>query len=484
MSHIENLAQFVVALEFNSIPIRVLDYTKIVIMDTLVCGLAAAKLPRSEINRRVAMELGGGVPHATVFGSRKKVSVTSAVYANAEMMNALDADDTFFNTAHFAAIVGAVALAESERHQRTGREFLMAFLAGFEVNARLNLASKLIDYDGEQFRWSPLVGTGTDSFGAAVTAACLNKQNIQQIRNAMGIVGWTAPAPKAANMATRKQFNSFKYAPYGCVAQTGVMAAALAQEGYIGELDVLDTKPGFFEAQGYRGAYEEFLDCSENRWWILETALKPFPSCRYTHAAIDAILAYQRERKISLNDIQQIEIMLNPIAYSTLFFKHPQPSISTDHLAPLHGAFNIPYVISLALLGYRRGPGWYMPEALNDATVWELAGRITTLPDPELEREWREAILNDPIHRPVVNRAKIVISTSGGKEVICSSLNQGDPWSAETRADWLWMHDKMHDFLEGVMPVVQQDKLFESIRSLESVENVREEISPMIEVMT
>ena len=152
---------------------------------------------------------------------------------------------------------------------------------------------------------------------------------------------------------------------YGSVAQAGLMASLLAQEGYIGEHEVLDSIPGFFEAQGYMGAYRELLDCASEKWWIMDTALKPYPSCRFTHAAIDAVLDFQKKHEVSIEDIDSIVIRLNPIAYSTRFFREPATSIAQDHRAPLHGAFNIPYITALALLGHRRGPDWYDPSVLN-----------------------------------------------------------------------------------------------------------------------
>ena len=480
----EKFADFVLSIKFPTLPRDVLDYSKIVFLDTLICGLAASRLERSRINQRVAKRL-GGPNESTVFGLHPLVASSNAAYANAEMMNALDADETFYNAAHFSAISAAVALAEGERLDAPGADLLCGYVAGFEVSARLNLASKLIVYKGDQFQWSSLVGTGADSFAAAMAAGYLAKLSREQLVHAMGLVGWTATAPKSANMPTRSAFNSFKYAPYGIVAQTGLMASILAQEGYIGDRDVLDITPGFFEAQGYFGAYRELLDCKDDKWWILETSLKPYPSCRFTHAAIDAVLHFQREFDLPLEAISKIEIKLNPIAYSMYFFHSPASSIPPDHRAPLHGAFNIPYITALALLGFRRGPGWYSPENLSDAAVWDLASRITTSQDEELSVEWRDAVLNTPVHRPRFNRAIVSITSNDGRcQSYASDYNQGDPWSDDTRADWKWLKSKMNDFMDGIMPVRQQDELFDIFRNLESVSSVRREISPLLTIGT
>lgn len=482
MGQLRIFSDFALSLDVDAIPSDVLDYSKIVFLDTLVCGIAAARLDRSKIIRRVIRRL-EGKQESTVFGLTRRVGAANAAYANAEMMNALDADETFFNAAHFSAIVTAAALAEAERVACRGVDLLCGFLGGFEINARMNLASKMMVFDDNEFRWSSVIGNGSDAFGAAVAAGYINKFTSAQMTNALGIVSWTTPTPKNPDMANRKEFNSFKYAPYGAVAQAGVMASLLAEEGYIGDHDVLDIIPGFFEAQGYMGAYGELLECKADKWWILDTALKPYPSCRFTHAAIDAVLLFQKEHGIGIDNIQHIGIRLNPVAYSTYFFRNSAPAITLDHRAPLHGAFNIPYIVALALLGRRRGPEWYSSDNLQDESVWLLAKKISTAPDEELAEKWRDDVLHSSIHRPRFNRALISILLDDGRRYdISSDFNQGDPWSPETRADWNWVKNKMHDFLADIIPLSQQENLLSTVMNLEAVENVREQISPLLEV--
>lgn len=480
MTTLQKFARFALDTTIDDIPPDVRDYAKIVLLDTLACGLAAARLERSRIAQRVAARFGGPA-EATVFGLQQRVAAVNAAYANAEMMNALDADDTFYNAAHFAAIVLAAALAEAERLGAPGAALLRAFTLGFEVNARVNLASALMEYDGGQFRWSQLVGNGGDAFGAATACGVLGGFSADTLANALGLAGWTAPTAKAANMATRTAFNSFKYAPYGCVAQVGLTAAALAEEGYVGEHDVLDITPGFFEAQGFLTAYRELLDCAPGSpWWIRDTALKPYPSCRYTHAAIDAVTEYRSRHGLEIADIDAIEVRLNPVAYAMHFFRHPSPAIAADHRAPLHGAFNIPYVIAVALLGRRRGPQWYDPANLRDPAVWELARRITTAPDPALAVAWRDEVLNSALRRPRRNRASLTLTVRGVEHLVESDYNQGDPWSDDTRADRDWVARKFHDFCADIMAPRQREALIECVWNLEDVDDVSRAITPLL----
>ncbi len=482
MSTIETFARFAVRTGSDAIPPEVREYARIVLLDTLVCGLAAARLERSQMAQRLAARF-GGPSEATVFGLAQRVAAVNAAHANAEMMNALDADDTFYNAAHFAAIVAAAALADAERMHLDGAGLLRAFTLGFEVSARVNLASAIMQYENGEFRWSQILGNGGDAFGAAVASAVASGLDERTLANALGIVGWTTPTPKATNMAIRREFNSFKYAPYGWVAQTGMVAAALAAEGYTGDTDVLDIHPGFFEAQGFLSSYPDLLASEPGRrWWIMDTALKPYPSCRYTHPAIEAISAWRAREALDPADIDSIVVRMNPAAYATCFFHSPQPSITPDHRAPLHGAFNIPYVLALALLGRPRGPGWYDAANLQDPAVWALARRVRTEPDPQLAVAWREEVLNSPLRRPQRTRASITLTVRGVEHLIESDANPGDPWDEATRADRAWVESKFHDFCADLVPRAQREALIAAVWDIEQVDDVARVLAPLLEV--
>ena len=76
----------------------------------------------------------------------------------------------------------------------------------------------------------------------------------------------------------------------------------------------------------------------------------------------------------------------------------------------------------------------------------------------------------------------MAITMRGECHEITSDHNQGDPWSKETRADWRWVKCKMADFLDGILSEQQQEKLFSLVRNLESVGNIKEQLTPLLEV--
>ncbi|KAB1152408.1 MmgE/PrpD family protein [Micromonospora sp. AMSO12t] len=474
------LARFATTTRDEDIPESVRDYGRLVFLDSLVCGLAAVRLRRSRMVQRVAARFGGPA-EATVFGLGQRVAAINAAHANADMMNALDADDTFFNSAHFAVFGVAAGLAEAERLHADGASLLRASILAFEINARLNLSTSLMAFSDGQFRWSPLSSHGYASMGTAAACAVVGGWEPERLTHALGLVAWLAPPAKNSYMAERRSFNAFKYGPYGAIAHAGMLGAALAEEGYTGDLDVLDRTPGFIEAMGFLGGERhEMVAGLGSTWWISETSLKPYPTCRFTHAALDAIRAFPSTHGVPVSQIESMEIRLSPAAYRTLQFREPAPQIPDTLVAPLDGAFNMPYAAALALLGHAPGPQWYDPQRLTDPEVWDLARRITTAPDPVLDAEWEADLREHPGGQIRRTRGALTIRAGGREYVVESDFAQGDPWDSATRADWDFVTGKLATFCDGILDAGTQEQLVEVVRGIEDVADVAETLSPLL----
>ena len=471
------LADFVHDTQFADLTPEVVDYTKLVILDTILCGIAAGGFERSAMMHAVVKQLGGPA-EATVFGLSQRVPAVHAAMANAEIMNLLDADDTFFTSSHFAAFNVAGALAEAQRQDRSGRDLILGTAVGFDVNARLNLASIVMgEAEDGSFRWSPVQGMGFAALGTAASAAAVRGDlDREQVRNLMGLAAWMAPTPTVNTMTERTEHLSFKYANYPGVAQAGMMALALAEQGYVGDQNCLDGD-GFVRAQGcLETDHELMLDELGEKWWILETCIKYYPSCRYTAGPIDMLRRLMHEEGLEAKDIERIEIGVHPMGYALRFFRSPATTIACDHRAPLNGAFNIPYVMALAALGRTPGPQWYAEENLKDPLVWDLASRIVTLEDESARDDVRRAFRESRIRRFRKTPASMRVRAKG-REFHCESeYADGDPWTPETRATWERVEEKFESFCGHLMDRSQIRALVERIRTLDRVEKVSSDL--------
>ncbi len=481
MTHtIDTLAQFAAESTAASIPMDALEYTKLVLCDTVLSGICTGGLERGDMARRLAQRM-GGEPEALVLGSAVRSSVLSAGYANADLMNLLDADETFFNGAHFAAMSFGPALAVAEQRRRSGADLLRAAAISFDINARLNLGTSLMEYDGDSFRFSQLSSHGYAALGAAVAMGLLTDQDSDQMADAMGLATWLAPTAKNGYMRSRRRFNSLKYAPNGQIAHAGMTASMMVAEGYEGDRDSLDTTPGFLEAQGYRGGDRSAITAGlGDKWWITETSVKPYPACRFSHAAIDAVRMLRRERGIRPEDIVGIDVALNPAAYSISQFREPQPSIADDHIAPFAVQFHMPTLVALALHDVPEGPMWHRPDAFAAAEVRALAEKVTVSEDPVLAEEWRATLTSGAGEKVRRTRGALTLHTAAGSERVETDFALGDPWEDSTRVTWDLLGTKLSAFADGWMESEHQRDLLEAFRTLDTLQDVATDLVPLL----
>lgn len=476
------LGTFITEQTYAKLPADVVDHTKLLVLDSIACGLGASRMDRTRIAHQVAARL-GAAPEATLFGMDGLVPAVHAAAANAEIMNLLDADDTFFNSAHFVILNVAAALAEAERLGARGAELVRAVALGFDVSSRFNLASSFMTFEDGEFRWSELFGSGYAAMGAAASAGVVAELSAAQMADAFALVAGTAPGARNSNMLVRREYGSYKHAPNYALTQSAMMAVLLAQSGFRGELDLIDLEPGFIEGQGFLTRdLARLTDDLGVQWWIRDSAIKYFPSCRYTHAPAHALETYMAQHDLKADEIEAVEVRLNPAAFAMSVFNDPETSFDAgDHRAPMQAQFNIPFVLANVALGNRPGPGWYTPENLVSAEVWALASRITTAGDPSLAEAW-DADINDGVGRPRRTRGSLTIRARGRVHEVEEEFAPGDPWSTETAPTWSRVEQKLRDFCHDLVPGEQLGRLVEVVRNLDSVENVRAELTPLLEV--
>ncbi|MCC6779855.1 MAG: MmgE/PrpD family protein [Hyphomicrobiales bacterium] len=473
----QRLADFVVDTPYEAIPAEVLDVAKLLILDSLVCGIAAGRAERTQMLHRVLERLGGS-EDATVFGLKRRMPSVWAAAANAEIMNFLDADDTFYNATHFAVFNVAGAFAEAQRLGATGREVIRAVALGYDINSRLELASRKIEVRDGKLRWSPVQCMGYAAFGTAASAGAVAGFDRERMRNTFGLCAWGAPTPTASGMHDRTAFNSFKCANNAAAAHAGMLSALLAEEGYVGDQDVLDINPGFLEAQGAVATDRELMmEGLGEKWWILEAAVKYYPSCRYTHGPIDAIRSLLQRERLKPEEIERIEVRINPMAHGMKIFSVPLSEIPRDHRRALSTEFNIPYVLALAALGRTPGPGWHTKENFEDPAVRALASRVHLALDPALADEAVRAVQETRIGRFPKTRRSLTIHARGREHVFEGDFASGDPWSEETKPGWDRVRQKLDEFCEEILPERARRELADRVQSLETVKNVSKELA-------
>ena len=171
-------AAFVANLKFQDLPDEALRIAKRCVLDGLGLMFAGSDQPCTNIVKRQSMGL-GIVPEATSLGAEAtKLAAPLAALINGTAGHAMDWDDTQLSVTpdriyglltHPTIPPLAAGLAVSEKIGKvSGKDFLTAFLAGFEVECKIAEAIRP-DHYKKGFHTSGTVGT----FGAAMTAGKL-----------------------------------------------------------------------------------------------------------------------------------------------------------------------------------------------------------------------------------------------------------------------------------------------------------------------
>jgi 2-methylcitrate dehydratase PrpD len=191
-------------------------------------------------------------------------------------------------------------------HGRTigGRHFLTALLKGSEAAFRVGRAAGPSHY--KIYQNSATCGP----YGSAMAAADLLGLDHAQTTHALGNAGTQSSGlwEYRDTGAMTKQLHA------GGAADAGIIAAQLAAQGFTGPLKILEGGRGFFRAACPDAKPDAVLRDPDGPWGLAGSSIKPWPSSRHTHPAIDAALALAaqcKERRIQTVEIETYQTALD-----------------------------------------------------------------------------------------------------------------------------------------------------------------------------
>ncbi len=371
MSHLSNaLGGFIAGTRYEDLTPAAIEMSKRCLLDAIGVSLGASGLGEG---CRAFVDLAlvqGGQPLCTLLGERQKVPPEAAALANGALAHALDYEDSHDGAlVHPNAPVVPAALAIAEAFGPvSGRDLIAAIAIGCDVSVRMALALRV---SLAEFGWYPPPILA--AFGATAAAAHLLRLDSRQVVDALSLLQCQSTcsneiihSPNSVVRAVRDAF----------AARAGVTSALLAQRGVTGFDAPLEGRAGFF-ASFARGQYDpDALTRGLGRRFEIENvSFKPWPSCRGTHAAIEAALNYRRVH--SAQDIRHVVIhggrMLTMLAEPIESKRRPATAIDAK--------FSLPFTVATTLVHGRVGLQSFLPQALADDDVLQLAARIEVRSD-------------------------------------------------------------------------------------------------------
>ena len=372
------VAEFVTNTQFEDIPAETIELGKKSILDGLGLALSGSKAETAPLILQYVASLGCGTMGASVLGSAEKLPARFAALVNGIAIHVDDFDDTQLAVAkdrvygllvHPTVCVLPAALAMAETTAKSGKDLLLAYELGVEVECKIAEAISPRHY-GDGFHSTGTCGV----FGS--TSACARLKGLDATRTARA---FAIAASQAAGL--RENFGTMmKPFQAGHAAESGVVSVDLAALGWTGAEQILEAQRGFFHAYG--GTYDPsaIVDHLGKPWTFQNpgVSIKPFPSGSLTHPGMTELLRLIRENSIRAADVAQIEVGTNHNMLNTLI--HHRPTTG------LQAKFSMEFCIAILLVDGKADQTKFTDAMVNRPDVQAMVARVRFYTDPEAEK--------------------------------------------------------------------------------------------------
>jgi 2-methylcitrate dehydratase PrpD len=370
------LAKFASDLHYEDIPADVREKAKIYILDSLGCCIGGYLTQPGKIVAELFTSM-GGVSESRILATGKKIPCLHAVYVNSYLSNALDFDDTFSTFAHPGGMIIPPALAVAEKVGGiTGRDYVAAVVAGYEVSLRVGMATA-----PSPERYKQAWGISTHQvFGSATVAAKLLSLDSDATAVSYGFAGNSAPVPHSRKLGAEVDERPFSWLKnnFGWASMGGVLAAFLTEKGFIGPCKILDGERGFWTMCGSDQCdFELMVNGLGETFLMSETSLKPYASCRWTHTTLDAIREILDKVPLNPEMVEKVHIRS--------FFEVSQKMNEKNPSNIVDAQFSVPFLVAVTIMGRSPHTGLHEQD-LRDPKVLALAERVSLAPDLEADR--------------------------------------------------------------------------------------------------
>lgn len=402
------LAEFAARLAYEDIPPAVLRRTEDLMLDCLASVLAGSSARPVQSIARFADSMGPASGPSENMVTRRSTSPLFAAMVNAASAHMVEQDDVHNGSVfHPAAVVFPPAIAVAQALGRSGKDLLVACVAGYEVGIRVG------EFLGRShYKIFHTTGTAGTLAAAAAVGRLLNL-NAQQMLDALGSAGTQAAGlwEFLRDAADSKQLHTAK------AAANGLTAAYLAHDGFTGAKHILEGLQGMGAGMSQDADPAKLTDKLGTRWTVLETSFKYHASCRHTHPAADALLHVVQEHNLSVADIASVAAHVHQGAIDVL---GPVTNPTSVH----QSKFSMGTVLGLIAQQRRAG----LPEfdaALNDPAIAAFRQLVTMDLDTEVDTAYPQQWIG-----------KVTVQTHDGRTFTARvDEPKGDPGNTLSRPE-------------------------------------------------
>ncbi len=346
MSIARQYAEYATGLTYEDLPPELVDHAKKLILDIIANSIGGHAWMDSGPKilagvRRLNRDQGG----ATVIATGEPMAPEWAALVNGGMAHSLDYDNHHAKgVIHSGSSVVNCALAAGEETGATGKELITAVVIGYEIANRLAMA--LGPHSSHEMGFHP-TGTCATFAGSAIIGR-LRGTGPDVIENAMGLNGSQAAGSMqyVVNGAWNKRMHP------GIAVHSAFMAAALAQEGFIGAAEVFEGEQGFLQGYALRPVPEMATATLGSEYETMNVAIKPYSLCRYTHQTLELLIGLARDEGLDSHDVERIHVEVP--TYGLQLVGSPIEA-KRNPTSAVDAQFSAPFAAALALTEKRAG---------------------------------------------------------------------------------------------------------------------------------
>src|SRR5215475_4058074 len=370
--HTRRIAEFVSGLTYERIPVEVRERIKLLVLDSLGCAIYGADLEWCRLLRETCAGL-DATRTTSVWGTAERLSSPHAALANGTQVQGFELDDVHRQgVLHVGAVTLPALIAVAESHaDLSGREFLAAAVAGYEIGPRVGKCMGQ-EHIGQGWHSGATVGV----YSAAAGAARALRLSADAAVHALGIAGTQSAGLMAAQYgAMVKRMHA------GRAAQSGLYGALLAKDGFTGIVDVFEAPYGgfctTFSRSQDRFKLDELSAGLGERFETLRIALKFYSCVGSNHTTLDAIRDIQRRRPFKLDEIAKIVVHGSQVTVDHVGWPYRPEGLTSAQL-------NLPFCVATLLLEGDVFVDQFKPEAVDDRARIELSRKVEVVHDPAI----------------------------------------------------------------------------------------------------
>lgn len=409
MSHTQDLAAFLADLNYEQIPGSVLDRTEDLFLDWIGSALASQNARPIPLFERYAQRMGPADGKARILVSGRGTSPYFAALVNGASSHLVEQDDLHNSSVlHPATVVFSAVLAAAQDLNKSGKDLLLASVAGYEAGIRIGEFMGRSHY--RIFHTTATVGT----LAAAVGVGKLLGFNKEQFINLLGNAGTQAAGlwEFLRDAADSKQLHTAK------AAADGLLAAYMTEDGLTGARNILEGDQGMAAGMSIDANPACLSDRLGTRWAVVETSFKFHASCRHTHPAADALLHLMQREGLSHEQIAKVVTRVHQGAIDVLG-RVVKPT--TVHQAK----FSMGAVLGLIAVHGSAQLIEFRDLALTDPAVDTFREKVSMELDPEVDAAYPGRWLG-----------RVIVTTTDGR-TLSAAIDEpkGDPGNTLSRPE-------------------------------------------------